>query len=111
MPWSLRRLARSPQIDEPGDRRGRVVRVKRREDQVSGQRGLHGDLGGLQVPERMYKFVSTKLPQIKEREREAGTEGTEAGEQEAEAGTEGTEAGEQEAEAGTEGTEAAPENE
>ena len=36
-------------IHQAGQRAGRVVGVQRREDQVAGQRGLHGDLRGFLV--------------------------------------------------------------
>ena len=38
-----------PEVYETRDRRRGIVRVQRREYQVSGQRSLHRDLGGFQV--------------------------------------------------------------
>jgi hypothetical protein len=47
-----------PEVEQAGDRDGGVVRVQRAEDQVAGQRRLHGDLGRLLVADLADQHVS-----------------------------------------------------
>ena len=42
-------VRRDADVDQPRDGGGRVVRVQRREHEMAGLRGLHGDVGGLGV--------------------------------------------------------------
>ena len=43
--------ARHPEVGEPGDRSGSIVRVQRREDEVSGKRRLYGHFRGFGIPD------------------------------------------------------------
>ncbi len=51
------------QVQHAGDGGGGVVRVQRGEDQVAGQRGLDGDVGGFQVADLADEDDVGVLPQ------------------------------------------------
>ncbi len=54
---------RDPHVLQTRDRAGRVVGVQRAEDEVAGQRGLHGDFGRLQVANLTHQDPVGILPQ------------------------------------------------
>ena len=54
---------RHAHVAQAGDRAGGVVGVQRAEDHVAGERGLHGDLGRLQVADFAHQDFVRILPQ------------------------------------------------